>query len=214
MIEAFYQVCSSLNDQLLLAQYQKDIEKAYEESEKRARILENRLNYIAIEKNLLKEKNEPYRTEEIVIQDYDSYFEMLDQEDADELEDLLLEMESYVTVMFNDNTIDEMYLEKFADVIFRYSSVINLYPIFMELSSNMKILSANIKQNLEILKENKNEFAEYFESFQYTLENFKIKVWGHQIDDPTFFNNSIISDIDLINRVIENVTAEDDIEFF
>lgn len=219
MIEALYRVCSVLNDKILITQYHDDIERAYEESEKQTRILENKLKHIAIDKNIEKAQQQSkitYVQKELQEEKKQSHFEMLNGEDSDELEDLCIEMDSYVTMMFKQDSMDEAYINKFANAIYKYASVLNLYPLFTELSIAMRILSEDIKVNIDTLKENQKEFAEYFESLHFTLENFRVKIWGNEVDDPTFFNASFVSDINLIIMAISGVNSDtgSDIEFF
>lgn len=219
MIDSFYKVCSVINDKLLIEQYHANIEEAYEESEKQKRILENKLKHIAIDKNIQQAQIQPKETSEqkqIKEEKKQTYFEMLDNEDSDELKDLSEEMDTYVEMMFKSKDIDEEYIFSFTDAIQKYASILNMYPLFMELAIPMRILSEDIKKNIDTVKQNQNELAEYFESLHFTLENFRVKVWGNKVDDPTFFNNSFISDINLIIMAVSSSDSNDngDVEFF
>lgn len=141
---------------------------------------------------------------------------MLNSEDSDELEDLCSEMDSYVSMMFKKENLDESYIYKFSDAIAKYGSILNLYPLFAELSTAMSVLSRDIRDNIQKIKEDHNEFAEYFESFHFSLENFRAKVWGSEVDDPTFFNSSFLSDINLLIMLISSVedNLDTEIDFF
>jgi YesN/AraC family two-component response regulator len=219
MIDALYKVCSAINDKLLIEQYHKDIEEAYEESEKQKRILENKLKHIAIDKNIQQAQIQPKKTseqEQIKEEKKQTHFEMLDNEDSDELEDLCAEMDTYVEMMFKCEDMDEKYIFNFTDAIQKYGSILNMYPLFMELVVPMRILSEEITENIDTVKQNQIQLAEYFESLHFTLENFRVKVWGKEVDDPTFFNNSFISDINLIIMAVSGSDSNDDggIEFF
>ena len=195
MIDSLYKVCSVLNDKLLIEQYHKDIEQAYEESEKQKRILENRLKQIAYEKNKQQSQIEPKKTvqeEQISEEKKLSHYEMLNSEDSDELEDLCIEMDAYISMMFQSDGIEDTYIHKLADAINKYGSILNLYPLFTELSLLMKVLSNTILDNADILRAEQNKLASYFESLHYTLEAFRVNVWVDQTEDPTFFNASFM----------------------
>ena len=52
MIDSFYKVCVVIDNNHLIEKYHMDIEIAYAEAEKQKRILENKLKFIAIDKNM------------------------------------------------------------------------------------------------------------------------------------------------------------------
>jgi len=140
---------------------------------------------------------------------------MLNYEDSDELEDLCAEMDGYVALMFKENNIDEEYIFKFSNALRKYASVLNFYPLFSELSSATLMLAEDIENYKENVKENQSEFALYFETLHLSLENFRIMIWNKEVSDPTFFNASFLSDINLIIMALSNTNdTDDDIEFF
>lgn len=218
MIDALYKSCLMINNKDMLEKYHQDIEQAYDEINKKTRILENKLKHIAQEKNLqqLQEKPKSKLQENNIKKAKENYFDMLNQEDSDELEDLCVEMDTYVTRMFLKDAIDEDYLIKFSLALEKYSSILNLYPIFNELAVVLRMLAVDIRNNIDTIQNKQKDLAEYFESLHMTLENFRVKIWGTDVDDPTFFNSSFMSDINLIIMAIsdaENI-ENDMIEFF
>jgi len=218
MIDSLYKVCVVIDNNNLITKYQAGIEEAYEEAEKQKRILQNKLKSIALDKKTQKFQIDKRRTTEekkVALKKEENHFEMLDNEDSDELEDLCIEMDAYVTMMFQVNHIDEKYIFKFSNAIQKYASILNHYPLFYELCSSMQILAEDIKKHKENVKEKQQEFAAYFESLHFTLENFRIKIWKNEVSDPTFFNASFLCDINLIVMALSNADGRDnDIDFF
>lgn len=217
MIVALYKVCRMISDARLVEEYRESLANALIETEKKNRILETKLNQIAEEKNSQREKKEiveeskssPERKKFV-----DDYFATLINEDREELNDLSSEIDSYITRMFQTDLVNDEYLDLLSKAYRKYAAVLNSYPVFFELGTGLTRFSQLIDENRQLIQKKQNECALLFESIHFTLDNFRINIWYHESDNPTFYHASLVNDFEHIENFLLDKNIESEMEFF
>lgn len=238
MIVAFYKVCRLINDDRLLEAYRGQLEEALLEADKKNRILETKLKLIAMEKNASKaeqqhktadvqeatpekvvrttmtpEATTPTISSRPMIQQED-YAEILTGEDQDELADLSQEMDSFITMLFRKDDVDISYLKKLSNVYKKVGAILNGYPSFHEVGLTLVHFGKVLYDQADSLYTQRHKLALLLESFHYSLENFRIAVWQHQTVEPTYYNASLISDVEQILMTVLKQEIDNEMELF
>lgn len=213
MINTLYKACKIINDKKLLLDYEIKLHEELEAMKRKNKILEQKLNQLAVQTNKniqidIEEKKEEKTST-------DDYFSSITIDDKEELQDLSAELENYITVMFKNEKLNEDYLSKLSNVYKKYASILKAYPEFFELSTYLYELSDIILRLEQKFMKNISQTGIYFESLQLTLENYRQNVWNKKAKDPKFYNASLRNDIQLVIDFLEDKEAqENEIEFF
>ena len=219
MVMALYKVCRSITDSKLLEEYRISLEDSLRETEKKNRILETKLKQIAEEKNVKKEKKtQPEQTQNNIDSKKDEiredYFETLIMEDREELGDLSLEIDSYITRMFQKDAVDDEFTQKLSSSYSKYAAVLNSYPMFYELGIGLTNFAKIIEGNYKQIQEKQEGCALLFESLHFTLDNFRINIWHHNNENPIFYHASLLNDMQHIENFLLDKDIAGEMEFF
>lgn len=214
MIRLLYKAAQAISDEKLLVEYRSKLEKELESTERKNKILEQKLNQLAVHVN----KAEEIQNQETVIvvqREVDHYFDTLLQDDKDELRDLSHELESFIAMLFTDDGLNEDYIHILAITYKNYASVLNAYTEFFDVATSLTDFSHSIESLEHKFMENLHQTGIYFEALQLTLESFRHNVWDKEAQNPRFYNASLKMDIQLIIDFLEEKEiAENEIEFF
>ena len=211
LINSLYKVCKIIIDRKMLLQYEEQLQKELDAMERKNKILEQKVNQLAYQTNknvAKKEKVNQKQTEE-------NYYNTLLADDKDELKELSDELENFIAMMFQGETLNELYLYRLSNVYKKYSSVLNTYTEFFDISALIYEFSQVMLSYQEKFLEDIGQTGIYFESLQLTLEKYRENIWNKEANDPRFYNASLINDIELIIRFLEDKEVENnEIEFF
>ena len=211
MINSLYKVCKILSDRTMLVNYESQLKNELDVMERKNKILEQKVNQLAYQtnKNIIKKSEiKEKKTEE-------NYYDTLLQDDKDELKELSDELENFIAMMFQGELLNEAYLYRLSDVYKKYSSVLNTYAEFFDISAVIYEFSQVMISYQEKFMEDISQTGIYFETLQLTLDKYRENVWNKEAKNPRFYNASLTNDVELIIGFLENKEAEDnDIEFF
>ena len=214
LIKALYKNCSIITNKKLLAVYSKQLEDENETMRRKNAILEQKLKQLASQTNI----NETNKSKDKQIdnnQAEDGYYQILLQDDVDELRDLSEELETYIMMMFQNESLNKNYIDKISRVYIKYATVLNSYSEFYDISSILHNFAELITTLDTKFLQDITQTGIYFESLQLSLETFRQNVWEKEAKNPKFYNASLKNDIQLIVDFLEDKEAqENDIEFF
>jgi len=211
MINSLYKVCQIIIDRRLLSQYEEQLQVELDAMERKNKILEQKLNQLALQtnKNIVKKKEAKLEIKE------ENYYDTLLQDDIDEIKELSVELENFIAMMFQGEILNETYLYRLSDVYKKYSSVLNTYSEFFDIATAIYEFSQSMLSYQDKFLEDIKQTGIYFESLQLTLENYRQNVWNKEAKNPRFYNASLKNDIQLIIDFLEGKEAEEnEIEFF
>ena len=200
MINALYKVCRIIYDRQIVISYDDLREKELKAIQRKSKVLEHKLNQLAAEKNksILKEDNE----EEILLQS--DYFKDLIVDDKDELKDLSIELDNFSLLMVQYEKFNQNYIPKISKAYQKYASVLNAYPDFYDIGQKLMEFSQCMLRLEDKFMKDVNQTGIFLESLQVTLNSFIKNVWDKQIENPRFYNASLISDIQLVINFLED----------
>ncbi|MFT5660771.1 MAG: YesN/AraC family two-component response regulator [Sulfurimonas sp.] len=214
MVSLLYKAAQAITDGKLLIEYRSRLEKELEFSDRKNKILEEKLKQLAVHVN----KAEAVENKESVVEVKkvdDNYFDTLLQDDKDELRDLSHELESFIAMLFTDDGLNEDYIDILSVTYKNYASVLNAYVEFFDVAVSLTEFSNTILSLRNKFMENLQQTGIYFESLQLTLESFRHNVWEKEAQNPRFYNASLKMDIQLIIDFLEEKEiVENEIEFF
>jgi len=212
LIKILYKNCSIVNNKKLLRSYSKVLEDENDAMSRKNKILEHKLNQIASQTNKI-QKIDTKQTKNS--QTNDTYFSTLLQDDKDELKELSQDLDTYITMMFQNDAINNGYTSRLANVYNKYASVLSSYTEFHSVSDPLHRFSRIIPLLEEKFLQDINQTGIYLESLQLTLETFRLNTIQKEAKDPRFYNASLINDIQFIIDFLEgNESQDNDIEFF
>ncbi len=211
MVDSLYKSCQILNDKKLILEYEVKLQSELEIIHRKNIILEKKLKQLANQTN----KN---IDEKVFIEtkySNDTYFENLLQDDKDELRDLSTDMDNYIAMLFQEESINEEYIDKVSSTYVKYASVISSYPEFFEIANALKHFAKTIVTTVNKFTQDLNQTGIYFESMQLTLESYRVNTWNKEAANPRFYNASLLVDIQGIIDFLEEKEHEDgEMEFF
>jgi YesN/AraC family two-component response regulator len=201
LIDTLYAVCSTIDNKRKLKMYQLDMVK-------KIRLLETQVKKERIKKKL--------SSPEVMSQDdkKSDYFSHILPEEIDELRDLNEELDADILMSFQNNRIDHAYIVRIAQRYLRYGSVLNTHSLFLDVGSKLQTMSKNFEAHEDVFMENVMILSELLESFNFTLISFRKNVWESNSQTPTFYNDSLLSDIEMINNILTQTQSDGEIEFF
>lgn len=203
LIEGLYVVCSSIVNAQLTKQYQQELEQ-------KIRILNTKLKkeYLLSRENTSKEgKIEQKKASE-------NYFEQILSEDLDELRDLNDEIDYNLLLAFQNGQVNLPYLLHTAQLYQRYGSVLTRYHAFTEVGTNLYGMASSFLNHQQAFLDHTQTLCDLIEGFNFTLITFRQNILENRSPNPTFYNASLLSDIQLIENRLHDVECDSDIEFF
>ncbi|MEA3229015.1 MAG: response regulator [Campylobacterota bacterium] len=211
MINSLYKVCKIVNDRKLLIEYETKLEDELDSIERKNKVLEGKLNQLAHQTN----KNIVQKEVAKEVVSISNYFTTLLADDKDELEDLSIELANFIAMMFQGEELNEDYLYKLANSYKKYATILNTYLEFYDVATFLNDFSESMLNQQEKFMKDLNQTGIYFESLQFTLENYRQNVWQKEAKNPRFYNASLINDIQLIIDFLEDKEIQNsEIEFF
>jgi len=205
LIDALYAVCTAIDNKLKIKKYQIELIK-------KVRILETQTKKENIRhKQMVRQsQNQPMSNTS-----YKDYFSDILQEELDELIELNEELDSDILRTFSDDyTIDHSCVLRLAKGYKRYSSILNSHSAFAEIGMQLQEMGQFFETYETILIQNIVSIRDLLESFNFTLISFRQNIWEKNSPDPTFYNASLLSDIQLIKNILTQTEADGEIEFF
>jgi YesN/AraC family two-component response regulator len=217
LINSLNKVCKIISDRKLVQTYEKQIHDELEIMDRKNKILQQKLNQLAVQTNKnvdLLEKSQAVRKSKSVESTKD-YYETLLLDDKEELRDLAGELDSYIAMMFQGDALNEEYLYRLSGVYVKYSSILNMYTEFFEIAAVLHDFAQGMLLYKHKFMEDIEQTGIYFESLQLTLDNYRERVWNQKAKDPRFYNASLKNDVRLIIDFLRDEEAqENEIEFF
>ncbi|MEA2100482.1 MAG: response regulator, partial [Campylobacterota bacterium] len=142
LIKILYKNCSIINDKRLLQNYAKQLEDENYAMVRKNKILEQKLHQLASQTNKAEKKS--LTQEKSVDVKTDNYFKVLVQDDKDELNDLSVELDTYLMMMFQNENLHFQYVEKLSEIYKKYATILNSYPEFYDLAEYINNLATAI----------------------------------------------------------------------
>lgn len=217
MTNLFYKASKVKNDQKSLLEYQLKLEEELEIVARKNKILEQKLNQLAFAVNKNEAQKEKTNPQEEVneARSNDNYYETLLQDDKDELNDLSIELDSFIAMLFQEDGLNADYLERLSTTYSKYAAVLNSYTEFFDIARSLNDLSRTMLSLEHKFMKDLKQTGIYFESLQLTLENYRQNIWKKEAKDPYFYNASLNMDIQLLINFLEEKEIEgNEIEFF
>ena len=213
LMKILYKCCSIINDKKILASYSKKLEDENDAILRKNKILEHKLNQLALQINKTQNMNIIDTSKQTT--SCNSYFQTILQDDRDELRDLSEELDTYITMVFQNENLNKDYIEKLSLVYKKYASILSSYTEFYEPSILLHKFADIILTLDNKFLHNINQTAVFLESFHLTLEAFRRNIFEKEARKPKFYNASLINDLQLIINFLEDKeTEENEIEFF
>jgi len=203
-------VMARIGAHLTIYKQKKAIEQQNHELKKALRVLENKL--ARFDPKCDPKKEEP--VEEVVqkIEDHEDYF--LDDHRID-LFELIEEIDSTVHMILLRNRFEPTYINRAGTLLIRYAQILILYPIFKRLGTGMYDFGILLnKPGLNPTQQNMEFAYGCLESLIYTLDRWHNQIFSNQIKNPNIFDNSMLADMETIQKALENDYGNEEIEFF
>lgn len=141
------------------------------------------------------------------------HYENISRDDIDEMKDLLFEMDSFVFLGMQQQTIAMEYIEEFSLSLIRYGNMLMFYPLFKDVGDYVNTLGMAIRHNGARLNEKKEYMGLLFENFITTLHMIWSNAFVEESTTPTFYNNSIIADIQtMLSEFNDEMVSNNDCE--
>lgn len=209
MHEMFYKLCQQLANAKMVQEYQVQLQNMLLEMEYKNRALEQKLNQLASANNIIRiAEQQPTSVPT------DVYYFYLDPEHKEELAELSSDLDYMIFTLFSKNDLDEETIRDLSILLHKYGAILNRYVEFVEVGIGIESLAHAIGTHLHVVLEHQEQSGVYLESFQMTLENFRHNVWNRRASDPTFYNASLLSDINLLIDFLNGNETQGEIEFF
>ena len=218
LITMLYKAAVGINEHNLLMNYEQNLQIENDELRRKNNVLTQKLNQLAkttnhvidLESRLKKTVSSVNTTISS-----DDFYDSLLQDDIDELNELLIELDSKIALVFCTSgkvTLTEN--KEFSSLFKRFSRVVNSYQEFYDISRLVLELSAALEEPSVDMETNAQEIGLLIESLLFTMKTFKKNVFDNRIKNPTFYNASLLADITLVKNLLTNNENDNVIEFF
>lgn len=201
LIDALYSVCSTIDTKRRLKAYHLELEQ-------KIRLLKTQTK-----KEYIKNQQSTLQTTEKQ-KLHDDYFSHILQDEKDELFDLNEELDSDILMAFQSDRIDHAYVTRISQHYTRYGAILNSHSAFSDVGLQLQAMSKSFETHENNFIEKIAFLRELLESFNFTLITFRKEVWEKQSAHPTFYNASLISDIQMIQNLLSETDTNNEIEFF
>lgn len=133
-------------------------------------------------------------------------------DDIPDLQDIHEDLDHVILVCIEKQVYSENY-RKISSNLTRFATILSYYTLLSPLANKIEELSAMLRLS-EPPQEKLSEIFNITESFISSLGNW-IRVWEeNKVEDISYFNDSMIIDIETIINLWNNVEVEGKIEFF
>ena len=225
LLHILTEVCTHIQNAKLIKKYKKEIElsnielgKKNEELQSLIKILDNKgiqlnTNNDLIHKDPKKSSKDaintisdnPPQVKRVLVkggQDLYTYAEYLLNEDLKKLQILEKDIETiYILFNLQDNITHEAILQ-FSNTLDLYSNILNHYPIFKNLSTEINKLAQNLKSETQSFIDNAHNIYTFLKSFIYVLKKWHISLFVKGIEDPNIYDISMINDMIAISQIL------------
>lgn len=201
LIDALYNVCSAIDNKRRLKAYHLELEQ-------KIRLLktQTKKEYIKNKQSTIQPTEKPKL--------YDDYFEHILRDERDELADLNEELDADILMAFQSDRIDHAYVSRIAQHYIRYGAILNSHSVFSEIGLQLQSMGKSFETHESNFILKIAFIRELLESFNFTLITFEKEVWEKPSSNPTFYNASLINDIQMINNLLSETHDHNDIELF
>jgi len=112
--------------------------------------------------------------------------------------------------------ITTRHIERVGERLKRYGYILLIYPIFNRLGTGMHQLGDIMCEDLVPTSENAVLALSCLESLVFTLHRWRAEIFSGVCAEPNMYDNSMLSDIEMIGMALQNLFEEEDdeIEFF
>ncbi len=148
---------------------------------------------------------------------YKDYFNLLDNDDKEDLYDLLTDIDTTLINAFTDTGANSEYITKLGSLLIHYGNVLMSYQFFSDMGMAILEFGQDISNMSQKVAEQADIFHSLISGFCSGLQVFLTEVWEKDSDNPKYFNDSIINDARLISEMIIPPVVtnnEDDLVFF
>ena len=147
------------------------------------------------------------------------YYSLLLHEDIDELIELVVEIENYVFLSFQNNSVVEAYIQSLSDRFQKFGSILYRYPMFTNLAGSLFNLALKFNEHKDRFIEQQKFILPFLENLIFVLDKYVQDVWEKSTNNPHFYDASIINDIETFLSIIGvsndiEQNTEDVLEFF
>ncbi len=204
-----YKLCQQLINAKMFQEHQAHLQNMLLEMEYKNLALEQKLNQLASANNRIRPPEPKGATTPTEV-----YFDHLDPEHKEELLELSSDLDYMIFTLFSKNDLDDEAIFALSAHLHKYGVILNHYVEFVEVGIGIESLAHCIAEHTHKVLEHQEQSGVYLESFQMTLENFRHNVWNRRASDPTFYNASLLSDINLLIDFLSGNETQGEIEFF
>lgn len=220
-LKSIYRAVKTISDDKLLKSYSELLEKSNIELVEKNHELE-KLNKILKIKIVNQKEPAPVQIDEKKSEKGEdkplpdeNYMEYILPSDIEELSDLEEEIESAISLMILNNRFETEKVEVFYQKLEKMSSLLYGYPIFMELSVNIRNLAAALAGMVMEDEEVFKKMSIFLESFIYVLSKWKEDVLIKGVKNPNIYDSSLINDMQMMCDRIAGVENDGgDMELF
>ncbi|MDD5716918.1 MAG: response regulator [Sulfuricurvum sp.] len=145
---------------------------------------------------------------------HQDYHEHLLDEELDELRDLNEELDHDILLAFQNNRIDLAYVTRLSNRYERYGAILARHHAFIDIGVGLHSMAREFSTHQQTFIERLSSIRELLESFNFTLITFRKNVLEKHSHNPTFYNASLLSDIAMIQNLLNQTEIDGDIEFF
>ena len=214
-------VCTQIQEQSILTHYVKDLEEQVKEMSQISSItIKHEAPIHTHEEFELFPSTTTYNSsgESSV---YKDYFTFLMGDDKDELHDILSEIDVLVLNVQNQsfgNNAELLII--LGGMLSRFGNTLMHYQFFSDAGIAIVELGQTIVSNSQIEGSKVHQFDTFVSGFCAVLQNFIDEVWEKEASDPKFYNDSIVTDAQMICEFIvpsqshSSAQETDDLIFF
>jgi hypothetical protein len=133
-----------------------------------------------------------------------SFYESFLVDDAEELKELVDELENSMLLMFHNDTINVKYAIMTAQHLRNFGNVLFRYSVFMDLANVIFDLSSELQLKGEFLAEQHDLAQRFLEDLIFVLQKYVVDVWFKKELSPGFYNASVINDIQTFLHLVRH----------
>lgn len=208
LFELLYKRAKAIFDSRALDMYQKELEDAIQKYESKKSELKNK-TVVAAHTSNVKILNRKKMDEKDVESFYNSFLDS----DIEELQDDIADLDVALMQLDENTPIDD---ELFFGTLKSIATMFMRWEMFDVVGDKLIQFAYMFESDPELLNTIKynSMVARYLESLVTTLDNFLQSVLVSKIVDPTFFNQSLQSDIEQICSLVQPTEDDCEVEFF
>lgn len=133
-------------------------------------------------------------------------------DDAEELKELVDELENSMLLMFQNDTINVRYAGMTSQHLRRFGNVLFRYSVFGELSNSIFDLSNELQLKGEFLADQHDLAQRFLEDLIFVLQKYVVDVWFKKELSPNFYDASIINDVQSFLHLVRHDGIDTSVE--